>query len=131
MRAWLCLGAASGGIAVVMGALAAHGAGVGLSPEAARWIATGADYQMPHALALLAVAWLSGRPGAPRGGWLAAAGWAFVAGTLLFSMGLYVMAVAGLASLGPVIPVGGVAYLMGWTCLFVHALAPASASPEA
>lgn len=124
MRLWLCAGAANGFIAVAMGAFAAHGSGDGLSEASRAWITTARDYEMVHALALLAVACLSARSGAPAGRWLALAGWGFLAGTLLFSGGLYVMALAGLGSLGPVVPAGGIAYLIGWAALFVHGLIP-------
>jgi uncharacterized membrane protein YgdD (TMEM256/DUF423 family) len=47
----------------------------------------------------------------------AAGGWLFVAGTLLFSGSLYGLALAGLRWLGPVTPIGGLAFLAGWACL--------------
>ncbi len=129
MRLWLCAGAANGFVAVAMGAFAAHGSGAHLSEAALAWIETARDYGMVHALALLAVAALSAR--APAGRWLALAGWAFLAGTLLFSGGLYLMALAGLGSLGPVVPAGGIAYLIGWAALLVHGLLGRTASPPA
>ena len=67
-----------------------------------------------HALALLATAWAVGRwPGAPAM-W---AGWAFTAGTLIFSGSLYVLALTGQRWLGAVTPVGGLALMLGWVCL--------------
>ena len=100
--------------------------------RARQWVETGATYQMVHALALLAVAVLYGRsPGAARR-WLAVAGWGFVAGVVLFSGGLYAMALAGLSSLGPVVPSGGVAYFAGWAALFFAGLrySPGAGSPS-
>ena len=126
MRGWLAIGAANGFVAVAVGSFAAHGLEGRVSAEAQGWIATGLDYQMAHALALLAVAWLAGH----GGGWpVAAAGWAFLAGCVLFSGTLYVMALTGAAGLGIVVPVGGLAFLAGWAALFVSARRGFATSP--
>ncbi len=58
------------------------------------------------------------------------AGWGFLAGSLLFSGGLYVMGVTGLRALGPIVPVGGLLYLAGWVALFGYGLGLRGA-PEA
>lgn len=118
MRMWLCIGAANGFMAVAMGALAAHSLEGAPWQRARQWVETGAEYQMAHALALLAVALLCGRAEGAARRWLAAAAWSFLAGLLLFSGGLYTMALAGLTGLGPVVPVGGFAFLVGWAVLF-------------
>ena len=69
---------------------------------------------MYHALALLGVAWAQTRwPGAHA----SASGWLFVAGTLLFSGSLYVLALTGARWLGAITPFGGLAFLAGWICL--------------
>jgi uncharacterized membrane protein YgdD (TMEM256/DUF423 family) len=71
---------------------------------------------MYHALALLLTAWAVGRwPVAP----VRAAGWLFVAGTVLFSGSLYLLALTGVRGLGAVTPVGGLALLAGWLSLTV------------
>jgi len=122
MRLWLCVGAANGFIAVTMGALAAHSLEGETWETARQWIEVGADYQMAHALALLAVAVLCGRTeGAARRS-VMVAGWSFLAGTVLFSGVLFAMGLAGLTGLGVVVPVGGLAYLAGWAALFYAGL---------
>lgn len=120
-RLWISLGAASGFLAVAMGAFAAHSLGARLSPEALGWVETGARYEMVHALALLAVAVLALREIKPSIV-LAVAGWAFLIGTILFSGSLYAMALAGWRELGMAVPVGGVGFLIGWGALAVHGL---------
>jgi len=75
---------------------------------------TGARYQMYHALALLFVAWLAERA---TGSAVHVAGWAFVAGTVLFSGSLYLMALTGKTWLGAITPLGGVAFLVGWVAV--------------
>lgn len=112
------LGALSAFIAVAAGAFGAHALRARLDLGMLAVFETGARYQMYHALALLAVAWASGRwPGKLT----SAAGWCFVAGTVLFSGSLYGMALTGHRALGAITPLGGVAFLSGWLCLAVGA----------
>ncbi|MBI5668679.1 MAG: DUF423 domain-containing protein [Chloroflexi bacterium] len=67
-----------------------------------------------HALALLGTAWVAERwPGR----WARWAGWLFVAGIILFSGSLYLLAIFDLGIMGAVAPVGGAAFLAGWACL--------------
>ena len=113
-RVFFSLGSLSAGLAVALGAFAAHGLRSRISPEALQTFETGARYQMYHALALLAVAWAATRW---PGGAVSAAGWLFVAGTLLFSGSLYLLAVTGLRVLGAVTPFGGLAFILGWLAL--------------
>ena len=69
---------------------------------------------MFHALGLLAVAWAATRW---PGGGVAAAGWLFVAGTLIFSGSLYLLAITGVRWLGAITPLGGLCFLAGWLVL--------------
>ncbi len=113
-RLFLALGAASAFLAVALGAFAAHALKARLAPEMLAVFDTGVRYQMFHALALLAVAWAHSRwPGTA----VLAAGWLFVAGTLVFSGSLYALALSGVRSLGAATPAGGLAFLAGWLCL--------------
>jgi uncharacterized membrane protein YgdD (TMEM256/DUF423 family) len=118
-RTFFALGSLSAGIAVAAGAFGAHALRARLSPADLATFETGARYQMYHALALLAVAWAVQQwPGAlPR-----AAGWLFVAGTVIFSGSLYTLVLSGQRWLGAVTPIGGVAFLAGWACLLAAAL---------
>src|ERR1700754_438153 len=97
---WLRIGAISGFIAVALGAFGAHSLrdrfrvvetdSFSVRADNARKLEnfeTAARYQMYHALALAAVALLAFQ--GKSGGALAAAGWSFVIGTLLFSGSLY------------------------------------------
>jgi uncharacterized membrane protein YgdD (TMEM256/DUF423 family) len=113
-RLFFGLGAISAGLAVALGAFAAHGLRSRISAEALATFETGARYHVYHALALLAVAWALGRwPSA----WTGAAGWLFVAGTVLFSGSLYLLAVTGVRALGAITPFGGLAFILGWLAL--------------
>ena len=120
---WLMIGALSGLVSVAAGAFAAHGLKGKLAADDLAVFETAARYQMYHALALLAVAWLA----ESRRGWtIDAAGWCFVGGTVLFSGSLYILALSGVRWLGAVTPFGGVAFLIGWACM----AAAVGAKPE-
>ncbi|MDB5770068.1 MAG: hypothetical protein JWM42_442 [Burkholderia sp.] len=80
---------------------------------------TGARYQMYHAFALFVVAWAYTKwPGTL----IAAAGWCFIAGTVIFSGSLYLLSMSGIRWLGAITPLGGVALLAGWLCLLWAAI---------
>jgi uncharacterized membrane protein YgdD (TMEM256/DUF423 family) len=113
-RLFFALGALSGFLGVALGAFAAHGLKSRLTPDLLATFEVGVRYQMFHALALLAAGWACTRwPGTA----VTAAGWLFVAGTLLFSGSLYALSLSGEKWLGAVAPVGGLALLAGWLCL--------------
>ena len=122
-------GAVLAGLAVAAGAFGAHGL--------QRWIETGridaaqlanfktaADYQMYHAIGLM-LAGLLQQSGERTG---RVAPWAFLAGIMLFCGCLY-----GNVLLRPnapnvarklvlLVPIGGIAFLVGWTALAVAAV---------
>jgi len=118
-RPFLLLGALSAGLAVAAGAFGAHALRDRLSVGDLATFETAVRYQMYHALALLAVAWVAHQwpGGLPR-----AAGWLFVIGTVIFSGSLYTLVLTGQRWLGAVTPIGGVAFLAGWACLVAAAL---------
>ncbi len=124
-RLWISAAALNGLFAVALGALAAHGLEARLSAEAQGWLETGARYELTHALALLGVASLAHREIKPSI-FLGVAGWAFLIGTILFSGSLYAMSLGGVARLSIVVPVGGVAFMIGWGTLFFYGLSPRS-----
>jgi len=117
-RLFAVVGGVSAFIAVAAGAFGAHALRSRLGPELLAAFETGARYQMYHALALLAVASALTRWPVPA---VRAAGWLFVAGTVLFSGSLYLLALTGVRSFGAVTPLGGLALLAGWLALVVGA----------
>jgi uncharacterized membrane protein YgdD (TMEM256/DUF423 family) len=136
-RFCLAVGSVLAGLAVALGAFAAHGLDGFLLekyagqtrvvlgreiPAAEKYLAdfkTAAEYQMTHALAILAIGlWLE-----RRGCRLAsAAGWCFVGGIAIFSGGLYALVVSGVRVLGAIVPIGGVLFLVGWGLFAVAVL---------
>jgi uncharacterized membrane protein YgdD (TMEM256/DUF423 family) len=109
---FILLGAASAALSVAIGALGAHKLNPLLKAngklEAFR---TASEYQMYHALAMMAVGililvW-------PQKNW-GAAGWLFLIGSILFSGSIYVLCFQPYKWLGPVTPIGGLLFMAGW-----------------
>jgi len=113
-RLFFAVGCLSALVAVALGAFGAHGLRGRLVPDMLMSFEIGVRYQMYHALGLLAVGLaLSRWPSSA----VALAGWLFIAGTLVFSGTLYLLAVSGQRWLGAVTPVGGAAFIAGWLVL--------------
>jgi uncharacterized membrane protein YgdD (TMEM256/DUF423 family) len=118
-RVFLALGALSALVAVAAGAFGAHALRNRLAPDTLSVFEISARYQMYHALALLAVAWVVSRW--PSGA-AVTAGWLFVAGTVIFSGSLYLLSLTGQRWLGVITPLGGLAFILGWAALAWAAL---------
>ena len=117
-RTFFVLGALSAGVAVILGAFGAHGLRGRLTSDMLGVFEVGVRYQMHHAFALLAVAWAYTRWPGPA---VVAAGALFVAGTVVFSGTLYLLALTGQKWLGAITPLGGVALILGWIVLALTA----------
>jgi uncharacterized membrane protein YgdD (TMEM256/DUF423 family) len=112
-RNLILFAALNGGLAVLLGAFAAHGAG----PQVKTLLSTGAHYQLVHAVLALACAlWGGGGRPARIAGWLAASG------GLVFSLALALVGLAGLSFMGAVAPIGGLMMIAGWLCVAFAAL---------
>lgn len=113
-RAVLATGGILAATAVAAGAFGAHLLRNRLGPSELDTFQTAARYHMYHALAILVLpGLLAGRgPALFR-----AAFWCFLAGIVLFSGSLYVLAVTRRPWLGAITPVGGALLLAGWGCL--------------
>lgn len=110
----IALGGLSAGLAVAAGAFGAHMLKAVLEAPMLAVFETAARYQMYHALGLVA-AGLSGEAlDCPQ---MARAGWSFAAGTLLFCGSLYGVSLLGIRWLGAVTPLGGLAFILGWSLL--------------
>ncbi len=120
MRLWLFLAALNGFGAVAAGAYGHHGLAVS-DPAFRDAFLTGVDFQMWHALALLAVAWLAERGDGPTLA-VVIAGWGFLVGIGLFCGSLYALGLSGETILPGAAPLGGLAFLLGWAALAWAAL---------
>ncbi len=113
-RFFLITGAATAGLAVILGAFAAHTLEGRVVPERIDAFETGARYQMYHALALLVLAWAVREWPVWQTHW---AGYLFLTGMVLFSGSLYALVLTDTPWLGAVTPFGGVAFIAGWSLL--------------
>ncbi len=121
----LLAGAVCAFLAVALGAFGAHGLSQRLSADLLDVYHTGVDYHMFHSLALVAVGLLQRHTPSAAARW---AGALFLAGIVVFSGSLYLLAVSGVRQLGMVTPLGGLAFLAGWIAFALAArkIRPAS-----
>ena len=119
-RSWLAMGALIALVAVMAGAFGAHGLRGMVSARGLEVFQTAVTYQMYHAIALILVALLFAAGLSQR--LLAMAGGFFLAGILLFSGSLYLLVLTDIRWVGPVTPLGGVCFMVGWAVLVAAAL---------
>ena len=115
---------AAGGLAalaaVALGAFGAHALKGRLAPEMLAVWHTAVEYHLFHALGLLAVGLVATQ--LPASALLKWSGWLMLAGIVLFSGSLYVLALTGARWLGAVTPAGGTAFLAAWGLLVIALL---------
>ncbi|MDZ7686710.1 MAG: DUF423 domain-containing protein [Gammaproteobacteria bacterium] len=116
--------AISGLLSVVLGAFASHGLRGRLDERLPHAFETAVTYQMSHSLALLLTALLIEQWG--RHWALDGAVVGFIAGIVLFSGSLYLLALTEMKWLGPVTPLGGLAFIVGWGLLAIGVWVQAS-----
>ncbi len=121
-RVWIFLAGVSALLAVLAGAYGAHALNqAGVPASAVKIYESGQFYQMVHSVAMLGLAALIAATDGRRSGWanwlLQIAGLAFLAGVVMFSGGIYVQILKGVQLGVPVVPAGGIAFLIGWSAL--------------
>ena len=109
-----------GGLSVLLGAFAAHGLKKIISPEMIAVFKTGVDYQFYHTFAIALVGLSLLVQGTEPGKWLVWAFAAFAVGIILFSGSLYMLALTQLKFFGPITPLGGLFFIVGWVCFTLH-----------
>ena len=122
MKFFLIAGAVNGFLSVALGAFGAHMLEGRIADKYLATWETAVQYQMFHAVALVAIGILmSGKLfGAVSS--LNTAGYLILAGIIIFSGSLYVLSLTGIGVLGAITPIGGVAFLAGWIMLIVSAV---------
>jgi uncharacterized membrane protein YgdD (TMEM256/DUF423 family) len=116
MTIWSGIAALALGIAVMLGAFGAHGLRGRLDAYAMGVYERAVFYHFIHAVGLLIVSFLP-RINAltvPAATWVCAL---LLAGILIFSGSLYVLAITGIRALGAITPFGGVAFIAAWLML--------------
>ena len=121
-RLFVRIAAASGALAVAIGAFGAHGLKPLLSEYQLTIYEKGVHYQFYHTLAILAVAMLLKEKAQER--YLRLSGWFFTAGIAGFSGSLYLLACRDILTvpaglLGPVTPLGGLCFITGWLLMLI------------
>jgi len=119
-RFWIVSGAILAGAAVAAGAIGTHFLKETLEMPAAdlETYDVAVRYQMAHALALILVGILIARLPSRL---TTVAGGAFLLGIMLFSGGIYAWLFTGIKPFVHVVPIGGIAWILGWLALAVGA----------
>jgi uncharacterized membrane protein YgdD (TMEM256/DUF423 family) len=116
-KLFIVLGAAAALAAVLLGAFGAHALKARLAGDALALWRTAVEYHFWHALGLIAVGLVALHlPGSALLKW---SGATMLAGIVLFSGSLYLLALTGTRALGAVTPVGGVAFVAAWGLLIL------------
>ncbi|MGF1688878.1 DUF423 domain-containing protein [Photobacterium japonica] len=117
-RYLLVFAALSGAVTVFLGAFAAHGLKAQLSPYLLGVFETGVQYQAWHSLAMIGCVILARILSLKA---VLYAALFFAVGIVLFSGSLYALALTGIKWFGPITPMGGVCFIIGWVVLAVSA----------
>ena len=121
-KTFLQLAALLGAVSVAFGAFGAHALKKMVSEAAVNIFETGVRYQFYHVFALALVGILY-RDFSNK--WMLWAGNSFLIGMLLFCGSLYVLTYikavdkTNLNWIGAITPLGGLAFIAGWVCMFV------------
>ncbi len=112
----LQLAGISGAIAVGLGAFGAHSLEALLIQNGRLdTFQTAVNYHFYHTLALFGIGILATIKPDWKG--ISFAAWSMVLGILIFSGSLYVLSLTGITWLGAITPLGGLAFILGWSSL--------------
>jgi uncharacterized membrane protein YgdD (TMEM256/DUF423 family) len=120
MKLFLITGTILAGLAVALGAFGAHGLKKLVDAETVAIYQTGVQYQMYHALALIALGILAQRI---ENTWINYAGFFFIGGIVFFSGSLYLLSSFKAMNktvpsfVYPITPLGGILFILGWIFL--------------
>jgi uncharacterized membrane protein YgdD (TMEM256/DUF423 family) len=120
MKLFIILGAINAFLSVALGAFGAHGLEKMVEPKYLEIWKTGVQYQMYHALGLLAVGILLGK--VHESSLLTWSGWLMLIGIIVFAGSLYAITLTKISVLGAITPIGGVAFLAAWILLIIAAV---------
>jgi len=101
-------------LAVILGAFGAHALKERLTADMMQVYETGVKYHFYHALGLLLVGVLAIQMPSTLMNWSAIC---LIAGIVIFSGSLYVLAITGIKWLGAITPIGGLSFIAGWVLL--------------
>ena len=116
----LILGSLNAMLAVILGAFGAHGLKGRLTEDLLAIYQTGVQYHFYHSLGLLLIGVIAWQ--LPGSVWLKWSAWIMLAGIILFSGSLYLLALTNVRWLGMITPIGGIAFIVAWLLLLVAAV---------
>jgi len=113
-------------LAVILGAFGAHGLRTRLDAYSMSVYERAVFYHFIHAMGLLVVSILPrlGIVSLTAGQWVCAL---LLAGVVIFSGSLYLLAVTGIRGLGAITPIGGLSFIAAWVLLAIALLRQAKA----
>ena len=114
---WVSLGAVLAGLSVMLGAFGAHSLKAQLTEKKLATFHTATDYLGYHALALMAIGILMYTLNEKIVPKLQRSSYWISSGILLFSGSLYGLVFDGPRFLGPITPLGGLCFMIGWFTL--------------
>ena len=119
-QTFIITGAFFGMLAIIFGAFGAHALKKILSDDQLKSFETGIKYQMYHAIVLLFLGFNFQFS-------TSAMYWCFTLGILLFSFSIYGLVLSDakgkkLKFLGPITPIGGLLFVIGWLLLILKAI---------
>lgn len=113
IKIFLLTGTFNAALCVVLGAFAAHKLKGNLTEQALATFQTGVQYHFYHSFALILLALVMLHIN-PQSVYFKSAGIGFLVGILLFSGSLYGLSLLGWKFLGPITPLGGLAFIIAW-----------------
>jgi len=119
-QVFIITGALFGMLAIIFGAFGAHALKKILSEDQLKSFETGVKYQMYHAIVLLILGFNFQFS-------TSAMYWCFTLGVVLFSFSIYGLVLSDakgkkLKFLGPITPLGGLLFVIGWLLILLQAI---------
>lgn len=118
-KSLLIIGSIFMAFAVAFGAFGAHIVQDILTPERFEVYKTGVEYHFYHAIGLLLIGVASFH--IEKSAWLIWSSRLMIIGILIFSGSLYILTLTNTGWLGAITPLGGVAFILGWSFFAVSA----------
>lgn len=118
-KSLLIIGSIYMAFAVAFGAFGAHIVQDMLTPERFEVYKTGVEYHFYHAIGLLLIGVASFH--LEKSAWLIWSSRLIIIGILIFSGSLYILTLTNTGWLGAITPLGGVAFILGWSFFAVSA----------
>jgi len=116
-RLAILLGAGNAALAIILGAFAAHALKNKLDEKMVNIFNTAVDYHLYHALGLIIIGLIIKQFGSHK--LLRSSIYLIVIGMVIFCGSLYSLSLTGITKLGMITPLGGIAFIVAWLCVFV------------